>query len=236
MKQLRIFILFVAFTASTPSILDAQVQFALKAGLNVANAPSSDDYNDSFEAALGAEYNPQALLSFHFGGQVEFGLGGNLGMSAGLQLTGKGTRYEFESVLQGVPYSAKAYERPLYLQVPVALTYRKNGFYAGFGPYAGFGINGNLKVKVKVQGQSESDTQDIKFGNSSEDYYAPIDFGAGFELGYEFGPVRLSGSYQLGLSNTIPKDQVDAAKDAGLDQKKRNNVIGISLAYIFQKG
>ena len=235
MKNLRILMLSAAFVAAIFSSTEAQVRFGIKAGLNVANAPSSDDYDDAFEATIGAKYEPQALLSFHIGAQAEFGLGGNIGLGVGLQLSGKGTRYEFESVLQGVPYSAKAYERPLYLQVPLALIYRKNGFYAGVGPYAGFGVGGNLKVKVKVQGQSESDTQDIKFGNSNEDYYAPIDFGAGFELGYEFGPVRLSASYQLGLSNTIPKDQVDAGKDAGLDQKKKNNVIGISAAYFFQK-
>ncbi len=217
------------------SPLLSQVRFGIKAGINLANAPVSDDYKSAFEAVLGAEYHPEMLLSFHLGGQAEFVLGGNIGLSAGLQLTGKGTRYEFDSELQGVPFSAKALERPLYLQIPVAVTYRKNGFYAGLGPYVGFGVGGNLKVKVKAQGQSNSNTQDIKFGNSSEDYYAPLDYGASLELGYELGHVRLSGSFSLGLSNALPKDQVDAAGDAGQDQKKKNNVIGISAAYLFGK-
>ena len=236
MKKLYTSVLFAAFSLAVFSPLLSQVRFGIKAGINLANAPVSDDYKRAFEAVLGAEYRPEMLLSFHLGGQAEFALGGNIGLSAGLQLSGKGTRYEFDSELQGVPYSAKAFERPLYLQVPVAVTYRKNGFYAGIGPYLGFGVGGNLKVKVKAQGQSDSSTQDIKFGNSSEDYYAPLDYGAGLELGYELGRVRLSGSFNLGLSNALPKDQADAAKDAGQDQKKKNNVIGISVAYLFGKG
>ena len=233
MKKLSTPFLIATLSLVLASQSAAQVRFGIKAGINLANAAVSNDYRDAFEAAIGATYDSKMLLSFHIGGQAEFGLGGNLGLSLGIQASGKGTRYDFESELQGVPFSAKATEGPLYLQFPVALTFRKNGFYAGVGPYVGFGIGGNLKVKVKAQGQSDSNTQDITFGNSSEDYYAPLDFGAGFELGYEFNHVRLTGSFNLGLSNTIPKDQVDAAKDAGQDQTKKNTVIGLSVAYLF---
>ena len=189
-----ILMLFATATAT------AQVRFAAKAGLNLANV-SGDDIG-----------NNKILPTFMVGGQAEFGLTDNLGLGVGLQLSGKGFKVE-EAGFEG---SAN----PLYLQVPVQLFYQNNGFFAGVGPYVGFGIAGNAK--------SDGDSESINFGNDGEDDWAPLDFGAGLELGYQFGSLRATASYNLGLANVVPSEQADA-----LDISIKNTVIGVALAYLF---
>lgn len=233
MKKLNYCLMIAAFVAGVFTYSGAQTRFGIKAGLNFANGPVSDDYKALFEDALGSDYNPGIRVAYHIGGQVEFGLSGNLGLSLGLQLSSKGTKYDLKGDFNGVPYTGSVTEKPMYLQVPVALTYRNNGFYAGVGPFIGFGIGGSLKVKATAQGNSDSSSQDINFGNSDTDDYAPLDYGAGLELGYETGRFRITGSYNLGLANVVPKDQVDLG---GGDFKKKNSVIGLSLAYLFDLG
>ena len=61
-----------------------------------------------------------------------------------------------------------------------------------------------------------------------DDDLSPLDFGAAIELGYEFGSLRATASYSLGLANALPKDAVE-----GTDIKAKHNVIGIALAYLF---
>lgn len=233
MKNFATITIACALVAAAFSPLSAQVRFGIKAGLNFANAPVSDDYKDYFAATLGGEYDPQMIVSWHLGGQAEFGLGGNFGLSAGLQLSGKGTRYEFTGDLIGTPFDAKVKEKPLYLQIPLALTFRQSGFYAGVGPYFGFGVGGELTVKATAQGQSDTDSQDMEFGSSDEDFYSSADMGIVLEAGYEIRRIRITASYQLGLNNVVPKDQVDAADEMGFSFKKKNTVIGLSVAYLF---
>lgn len=179
-------------------IVTASAQrFGVKAGLNLATI--TGDVEDA-----------KTLATFMVGGVVEFDFTDNLGLGVGLQLHGKGVKEDFGDE------DLKA--NPLYLQVPIQIQYRNNGFFAGVGPYVGFGIAGKLK--------SGEFSESIEFGNGEDDTFAPLDFGAGVEVGYEFGALRATASYNLGLSNIIPGDV------AG-DDSAKNNVIGISLAYLF---
>lgn len=107
------------------------------------------------------------------------------------------------------------------------------GFYAGVGPYVGFAVAGKLKTKTEAGGQSDETTDDLTFGNDADDSFTSLDYGAGLELGYQFGGIRVSASYNLGLANVAPKDAVDQGKEAGRDYKYTNNVIGVSVAYLF---
>lgn len=178
----------------------AQVKFAAKAGLNLARVVGDDDEN------------VKLLPTFLVGGRAEFGLNDNLGLGVGLEVSGKGFKVE-EMGISGAL-------KPIYLQVPVQLFYQHNGFFAGFGPYVGFGIAGKAKI--------EDISVDLDFGNSTEDDVAPIDFGAGIELGYQFGAVRATASYNLGLTNIAPSDNAD-------NYSWKNHVIGIAVAYLFGK-
>lgn len=213
-----------------------QVRFGLKAGLNLASISYSDDYIEASEAGISGNISTGMVPAFHFGGQAEFGFGGALGLSLGLQLNMKGGSLDLNGVLFGEPFTAKSKARPMYLQVPVALTYHKNTFYVGIGPYVGFGVGGKLKTEVEAAGQSDEVSEDLEFGDDSDDAFAPLDYGAGLEIGYEINDmVCLSVSYQLGLANVAPKDAVDEGDAAGLDFSYRHRVVGISITYLFGK-
>ncbi len=209
MKKLVASFFAAALLLSFVNTASAQVRFGVKAGLNLANI--------SFSNLGEIEPSTSMLPTFMVGGQVEFDFTENLGVGVGLQLNGKGTKIETEFL--GEKFSTKT--SPMYLQVPVMLQYRNSGFFAGVGPYVGFGLFG----KSKTDG---ADSEDISFGNSVDDDFAPLDFGAGVELGYEFGSVRATASYNLGLANALPKDAVE-----GTDVKAKHGVIGIAVAYLF---
>ena len=194
MKKFTILLALVLGIAATAS---SQVRFGLKAGLNLANV-------------TGDVEGTKSLATFMVGGQAEFGLAENIGLGVGLQLQGKGAKADGED----------ASINPMYLQVPVYLTYRNSGFFAGVGPYVGFGLFG----KSKFDGESV----DLNFGSGIDDDFSSLDFGAGLELGYEFSSLRASASYSLGLANALPKDQADA-----FDISAKHAVIGIALAYMF---
>lgn len=195
MKKFTILLALVLGIAATAS---SQVRFGLKAGLNLANL-TGDDVEGL-----------KSLATFMVGGQAEFGLAENIGLGVGLQLQGKGAKVEGED----------GSVNPMYLQVPVYLTYRNSGFFAGVGPYVGFGLFG----KTKFGGESV----DLSFGSGADDDFSALDFGAGLELGYEFSSLRATASYNLGLANAIPKDQADE-----FDVSAKHAVIGIALAYMF---
>lgn len=209
MKKLLTSLFATALVLSLVSTASAQVRFGVKAGLNLASIKFSN---------LG-EVEPDVSMvpTFMVGGQVEFDFTENLGLGVGLQLNGKGAKVKTEFLGEVVESKAT----PMYLQVPVMLQYRNNGFFAGVGPYVGFGLFG----KTKTDG---ADSEDLNFGNSVDDDFAPLDFGAGVEAGYEFGSLRATVSYNLGLANAIPKDAVE-----GTDIKAKHNVIGVALAYMF---
>lgn len=189
--------------------LHAQARFGVKAGLNLANI------NFTGESAEANDFTKN-LSTFQIGGLAEFDFTDNIGLGIGLQLQGRGVKLEdsgFESTLN-----------PLYIQVPVSLHYRNGGFYAGVGPYAGFGVAG--KAKVSFLGQSES--ENIKFGNDEDSDLSPLDFGANLELGYEIlGMIRLSAGYSLGLANITPKDLRTG------DEGGKNRAITVSAALLF---
>ncbi len=199
MKKFSSFLILLALLMSAATSVSGQVRFGVKAGLNLANI--SGDITDT-------KMNP----TFMVGGQAEFGLSDALGLGVGLQLHGKGFKIDLDG--------ENATSSPLYIQVPVYLMYRNSGFFGGVGPYVGFGVGG----KSKFSGESQS----ISFGSTVDDDFSSLDFGAGLELGYEFGSLRASASYNLGLSNVIPKDAA-----SGFDISARHNVIGIALAYLF---
>ncbi|MCB0530903.1 MAG: PorT family protein [Lewinellaceae bacterium] len=198
MKKISCYLYAIALAFLAVGTAMAQPKVIIKAGLNLANF--TGDIED----------DTKLLPTFLVGGQAEFDLAENLAVGAGLQLSGKGFKVDDPN------FDAKI--NPLYLQVPVQIIYRNSGFFVGAGPFIGFGIAG----KRKVFDESES----IAFGNGEEDDVAPLDYGAGLELGYEFMSFRATAAYNVGLANVIPSDQRG-------DASVKTSVIGIALAYIF---
>lgn len=232
-KQIHIFCLLASMLLLC-NISEAQVRFGIKTGLNLANIAYSDDYIEYSEEALGGDISTGMALNFHLGGMAEFDFGHSVGLSLGLQLNGKGGSLDAEGEIFGQSYTVTSTVRPLYLQIPVALTFRRKGFYAGVGPYIAFGVGGKVKSTAKAGGQTEKGSDSLDFGSDASDAFSKIDYGAGLELGYEFNSIRLSAAYNLGLANVLPKDGVEAGDDLDLDFKYTHNVIGFSIAYLFK--
>jgi hypothetical protein len=117
-----------------------------------------------------------------------------------------------------------------YIDVPVNLMYKPmlgtGRLLLGFGPYAGFGISGNV--------QSEDGTErKVNFNNTystseaADLQFRKLDAGANFMAGYEFrNKLSFALETQLGLMNINP--------DLGISTEKtsyKNTGFGLSLGY-----
>ena len=135
-----------------------------------------------------------------------------LGIGFGAEVAGKGAR--------NTSTFATGKVNPIYMQVPVQFTFRTGGLFVGLGPFISVGIGGSNETNGKKA--------DISFGPEIFRDYSAIDYGAGLELGYEFGSLRAFISYSKGYANIVPKAQADLYKISA-----RSSVIGFGLAYIF---
>ncbi len=190
----------------------AQVNFGVKAGLNLANVfvdPKEDP-------------NPSMVVTFQAGAIADINISDNFAIQPGLLLVGKGFKVDFDFL--GTNF--KSTSNPFYLQVPVNFLYKGKMFYAGAGPYAAFGLFG----KNKTEGGGDSDSQDISFGNDVDDNYAPLDFGVNVEAGVDLpANLRIGAGYALGLSNVISE------ANRG-DTSIKHGVISVNVAYMFGGG
>ena len=232
-----LFLLLLAAQAS------AQLRFGVKAGLNLATVSPSSDLDKFYEDEyIGVGFTPKILPSFHLGVQGEYDFSPQLGIGLGLQLNGKGYKVDESFSEDGFRYNYTEKITPLYLQVPLTLNFHKNNFFAAIGPYVAFGLTGKYDVTIEEDGDKETFDGKIAFENDFDinsdtpvESISPFDVGASLELGYEFGNIRLSASYNLGLANIYPSKLVDLAKDdLDIDNfKASHRVIGISAAYMF---
>ena len=208
MKQLLKLTLFAALCAFATASF-AQLSFGIKGGLNLASIRTNE-----------TELNPKTLTTFQVGAVLEFGITDHLALHSGLSLQGKGAKLE-ETILQQTLATTRS---PMYLQIPLHILYKGSGFFVGAGPYIGFGVAG--KAKNDFSGQSETNT--LKFGDTVDDDWAPLDFGVGVQAGVKLGSFRVGAGYDLGLSNVLPKDKADASGNS-----YQNGVINIFGAYMF---
>ena len=207
MKQFFRILPFVFSLCATVAF--AQVNFGVKAGLNLATMNLKGEFADEIKDLK------KSLLTFQVGGVLEFNLTDNIALQPGLMLVGKGLKLE-----EG---DAKATTNPIYLQVPVLVLYKQQMFYIGAGPYVGFGLFG--KAKEEFAGEKESN--DLNFGNGEDDDFAPLDFGLLLEGGVILNQIRIGAGYGLGLSNVYPSDA------RGDDDSAKHGIISLNVAYMF---
>lgn len=161
----------------------AQVTFGAKAGLNLATVMVSED----------PELDPEMTITFQAGVIADIDISDNFAVQPGVLLAGKG--FKLSGELFGEDFTSNI--RPFYLHVPVNFLYKGDMFYVGAGPYASFGLFGSLKTEVA----GESDSEDIEFGNSEDDFFSPLDFGANVEAGVILNNLRIGAGYALGLAD-----------------------------------
>ncbi|MDR2146983.1 MAG: PorT family protein [Tannerella sp.] len=152
MRKVKLFLLIALLT--TVSVVQGQIRFGVKGGINVANASFSKDVIDT-----------KNFTGFNLGPVIELMLGDvGLGFDAAVLYTQKGFKAEERTVSNS------------YLQVPVNLKYK---FitpvikpYLAAGPY----------IDLKVAGDDTWSIAGVEEQIKSQSFGAGLNFGAGVEL------------------------------------------------------
>jgi hypothetical protein len=158
--------------------------------------------------------SPETPVSFHFGGQLEIPIMGNLTFDPGFLLSAKGSNYKIDTV----EFSLS----PIYIEIPVIAMYSfgtddiKISLFAG--PYFACGIGG---YKIEPGGEM----QNINYGSGANDDLKTFDIGFNFGAGINFRGLLISAQYGIGLANIAPETAYDTVM--------KNKVIGISISSLF---
>lgn len=211
MKKLKVILTAVSVAFST-SVFAQNLNFGLKAGLNLSSATIKIDGEKSDEIKM--------LPGLVVGAFSDINFTEKFGLETGLQFEQKG--YKAEEEIYGKTATDKFTVN--YLTIPVNLRLNlpvgENNLYFLAGPTFGIG----LSAKEKVEYDGETETESIDFGDDGGLSRMNIGllFGAGYELS---GKLGLRVTYDLGLSNLV--------SDGDSDNKVSTNVLGLSITYKF---
>ncbi len=188
--------------------VQAQVKFGPKAGVNLSTMTLKSS---------GLSLDPKMLIGFHAGIISEIGLTENLKLQPGILFSSKGSKYELSLLEQAFELTMS----PGVIEVPVNVLY---SFGAGTtklnlfaGPYVAYGFTGKIK--------SSGESLDISYGSTIDDDMKPLDFGLNIGAGVNINGLLITAQYGLGLANLSP--------DSSDDTEIKNQVIGISIGYLF---
>lgn len=200
-----LFALFIMFAVTG---VQAQVKFGPKAGVNLSTMTLKSS---------GLSLDPKMLIGFHAGIISEIGLTENLKLQPGILFSSKGSKYELSLLEQAFELTMS----PGVIEVPVNVLY---SFGAGTtklnlfaGPYVAYGFTGKIK--------SSGESLDISYGSTIDDDMKPLDFGLNIGAGVNINGLLITAQYGLGLANLSP--------DSSDDTEIKNQVIGISIGYLF---
>ncbi|MDR1121581.1 MAG: PorT family protein [Dysgonamonadaceae bacterium] len=208
----------IALVAMAVSV-SAQIKLDGVVGLNLANQSVSDgDKSGSGDSKIGLKV----------GVTGDYSLSDYFSLQAGLVFSQKGVKESDSETYGGQTYEYESKTTLNYLQIPVNAVgrYKINDDISVFGlagPYLAFALSGKNNVKVSGGGQSESESESIKFG-SSDDKMNGFDYGLTLGAGVEYKLFSLRLEYDLGLGKLY-----NGSGDASL--KNRN--FGISVGYSF---
>ena len=226
-KAICLFAAVLFLSVTTQSF--AQLKFGAVAGLNFP----SMTFGSSFEGTK------KTSVSFNLGGIAEYSLSDVYGLQSGLILSGKGVSIENKQSNSGVSITNTGSISPLYLEIPINAYYKLNvGNYKVHlfaGPYLAFAIGGKAENKFTATGLPSGTTlaslglkdtsADIKFGTADDSDMKGTDFGLNIGAGVEVKNMLISLQYGMGLSNLDPKGASATSM--------KNNVLGLSVAYMF---
>lgn len=206
--------LFLICNASSPVF--GQFTFGVKAGFGFSSALTSgfDDQYTTIDAKI--------IPKLQIGGIVNYSKSENLTLQSGLLIIGKGAKFVEDEDFTNSVYIYKF--TPVYLQIPFHFIYNGKKLYLGGGPYLGYAIAGKIKY-------DEGDSEEISFGNNDYDSWRSLELGIGIQGGTDIGPVRVGMSYDLGITNTIPKN-ADYWTNSG---SSRNSILSVFAVYMFGK-
>ncbi len=219
MKNLKSLLVAAMMVASAVAV-HAQT-FGLRGGMNLSNMLMKMDGEVLSEDM---KMNP----GYHVGLALDFPIEDWLSIESGLLLSKKGFKISEED--DGYSYEGKL--NSLYLNIPFTPKATFNAgnvkLYVLAGPYLAYGIGGKTKSTYSYNGDSETESEDIEWGNDPEnDDLKRIDFGLSMGGGVLINAVQIGITYDLGISNISPFTEYDT--------KIKNKVLGITCAYWFPK-
>lgn len=194
------------------------------AGGNYTNTAYDQGSNSSFEFRY--------KFGFHAGAYYDYVIKKHrrqeLVFETGLLFDSKGAKLEYELI----DYTKKEVTNLYYIDLPFYLQYRyryrsHNKIYGGIGPYAGYGLFGNILTTNSISGDSNTTQEKVKWGdNTGVNYdYSRLDYGVTARIGFHFyGGVDISTSYDYGIPDIYLKF---------VSQHKKNRVLRVSLGYTF---
>lgn len=182
---------FIGFSANAQT-----TSFGLKAGLTAANMKASGG---------GTSFTYDTKMGFYLGALAEIGISENFAVQPELYYAIMGAKFKGEG-------SEKLNLN--YINLPVLLKYKSQGFSAILGPQIGYLVS----AKDKYDGGND----DVKDEFKSTEISALI--GAGYTLTNGLG---FDARYQLGLSDII--------KDNDGEGSLKNNAFIVGLHYFFNR-
>jgi len=194
----------------------AQLNFGVKAGLNLANMTAKDKDNtwsDDYSMKTG----------FHLGVTAGFSIMDNLFIEPGLLFSTKGFKVDED----GGNYTFNMN----YLDIPINAIYKIDlgclNVFVHTGPYFGYAISGKMKSDDKIfmtDNFELTDEQDIEIGSDeAKDDIKALDIGWNIGAGVEISGITVGIQYGLGLANLSPSTANETVA--------KNKVIGISVGY-----
>jgi hypothetical protein len=199
MRKLFLFIVLAFFGTA---ILQAQVKFGARAGVNFSDI--TGERVDSFDGRT----------SFHFGAVAEIEISEKFSFQPELIYSSQGSDYTED--FEGEDFDGTV--KVDYLNVPLmAKYYVTNGLSLEAGPQIGF--------LLSAKDEYEDGEDDIK------DFLKSTDFGVNFGLGYKLDSgLFFSARYNLGLTDNLDVDESEFETD-GAEYKNSVIQIGIGYFF-----
>ena len=193
----------------------------IDAGLNLSKMHVEDEIDIMDDEEL-MKIQP----GFHFGPSIALKISKILSLETGILFSTKGYRLSEEETLTDGVYKYIDKVNLYYLNIPLSANIIFDlggiGIYGTFGPYLGFGLTGKEKMEEEFDNEVNTFERDIEFG-SNDDQLRRLDYGLNFGGGIVIKSIRIGGSYDFGLANISPNDNMSF----------QNRIIKISFGYRF---
>jgi len=194
---------------------DRDVEFGVKAGLNLATIAVDDVDENNFKAG------------FHAGLSAKFPLSESFALQPEVLFTQKGAKTVYDTDFLGFDVADGETTYNLnYIDIPVYAVYNFNeNFNLHLGPYLGILVSANAETQAEVLEFINVDDSD----ELNEDRFNTITYGLTGGLGFDLGMLSIGANYNLGLAPVAEED--DIAEE--LIGDATNNVIQIYIGIIF---
>ncbi len=194
---------------------DRDVEFGVKAGLNLATIAVEDVDENNFKAG------------FHAGVSAKFPLSESFALQPEVLFTQKGVKTTYDADFLGFDVADGETTYNLnYVDIPIYAVYNfTDNFNLHLGPYLGILVDASVDTQTEVLDFVNIDnTEEI-----NEDRFNSITYGLTGGLGFELGMISIGANYNLGLAPVAEED--DIAEE--LIGEATNNVIQIYIGIIF---